>query len=977
MENPFAALLQDTNSPPLNTTSDERATTETLEETFGFTLNKDRRGSLIFLEDLSASFPSGVLNVEVLEHALFERLLLTNSQDVGEAEVFVYLFHCFKKTSAISDVGLREKVEALILRNAVTALKQELKELFEGQDLVKQFYEILKTLELPARDFFEKIYKRFCDDGDTAGTKEPFTMLLKLLHIDIARATPVSFPVFVFEILNSYVSDEFLAGILLDYCQPPSEVGIEYANTLLGAVFSVSVLPKVISGSYEFFQDPLDQASNAAVQSSLWMNTNHIFQDMHAFLLNLLKCGREIRIRTLTWLCNCLKANVDRGKLWNAHVPDFNLSNGNTVTDGFMLNITTVLLRLCHPFCVNIKDGRILKVDPTYCAVSNEDALAKDVHLLDMSKETSLIPHDSEQEERPASSSYNFVTECFFMAHRSFDLSFRVTNDKLVHLNQEMSRIERAYQDVLSQGPMSEIADSIKQRMASELSKYLSIKCAMSEPHFQESLFNFMSASAFWLSQVAVSASYKSNRATSAPIEAKEIVFPLPAEVPDTLKCIPEFVLENIVCFLVFLRRFNPKVFEEQGYERLSPILTFILVYMGSAQYTKNPHLRAHLAEALETLLPYHKEDPVGLNTLGGIQRERLFKEHPHRGEIVAILLDVFVGIEMTGQNVQFEQKFNYRRPMYLVMDYLWAMEEYRLNFVNLAQEAELNMEAVSPPIFLRFINLLINDAIFLLDESLSNMAKLRELQRARDAGEWGNLPPQERAQNMGNLQHTGMLARFDNILGKDTIRTLEYLTSEIKMVFTHSTMVDRVAAMLNYFLLNLVGPNQKNFKVKDFKEYSFDPAATVLDICKIYVNLKESDSFCLAISQDGRSYSPQLFELAEVVLVRIGGGTLIGELQDVSKKVERKAAEYKKHEIAVAEAPDQFLDPIMSTLMSDPVILPSSRQTVDRSTIARHLLSDQTDPFNRAPLSMDQVIPNKELAGEIKKWLDEKKLKL
>lgn len=71
-----------------------------------------------------------------------------------------------------------------------------------------------------------------------------------------------------------------------------------------------------------------------------------------------------------------------------------------------------------------------------------------------------------------------------------------------------------------------------------------------------------------------------------------------------------------------------------------------------------------------------------------------------------------------------------------------------------------------------------------------------------------------ERAQNLGYLNHTGNLARFNNILGKDTIRTLEKLTSQITIVFTHSTMVDRIAAMLNYFLLNLVGPNKKNFKV-------------------------------------------------------------------------------------------------------------------------------------------------------------------
>lgn len=41
-------------------------------------------------------------------------------------------------------------------------------------------------------------------------------------------------------------------------------------------------------------------------------------------------------------------------------------------------------------------------------------------------------------------------------------------------------------------------------------------------------------------------------------------------------------------------------------------------------------------------------------------------------------LLDVFVGIEMTGQGVDFEQKLNYRRPMYTVMDHLWKLEEHR-----------------------------------------------------------------------------------------------------------------------------------------------------------------------------------------------------------------------------------------------------------------------------------------------------------
>jgi hypothetical protein len=50
--------------------------------------------------------------------------------------------------------------------------------------------------------------------------------------------------------------------------------------------------------------------------------------------------------------------------------------------------------------------------------------------------------------------------------------------------------------------------------------------------------------------------------------------------------------------------------------------------------------------------------------------------------QIVVNLLQVFVSIEMTGQSVQFEQKFNYRRPMYIVMDYLWQIVEHRNNFM-------------------------------------------------------------------------------------------------------------------------------------------------------------------------------------------------------------------------------------------------------------------------------------------------------
>lgn len=46
-----------------------------------------------------------------------------------------------------------------------------------------------------------------------------------------------------------------------------------------------------------------------------------------------------------------------------------------------------------------------------------------------------------------------------------------------------------------------------------------------------------------------------------------------------------------------------------------------------------------------------------------------------------------------------------------------------------------------------------------------------------------------------------------------------------------------------------------------------------------------------------------------------------------------------------------------MYTLMEDPVILPTSKTSIDRSTIRSHLLSDPNDPFNRAPLKIEDVL--------------------
>lgn len=82
-------------------------------------------------------------------------------------------------------------------------------------------------------------------------------------------------------------------------------------------------------------------------------------------------------------------------------------------------------------------------------------------------------------------------------------------------------------------------------------------------------------------------------------------------------------------------------------------------------------------------------------------------------------------------------------------------------------------------------------------------------------------------------------------------------------------------------------------------------------------------------------------------------------QFRALSQKAHNMLVANQKSDDYLADAPDEFRDPLMDTLMSDPVRLPSG-QVMDRPVIMRHLLNSSTDPFNRQPLTEDMLQPGK-----------------
>ena len=88
-------------------------------------------------------------------------------------------------------------------------------------------------------------------------------------------------------------------------------------------------------------------------------------------------------------------------------------------------------------------------------------------------KETGLIPADPDREnEQPQlESSYNFISECFFMCHYCLHLGFHTVHERFLKLNQDLHRIQSVYTDIVSQGgENSDTGVRIKEQMETGVS---------------------------------------------------------------------------------------------------------------------------------------------------------------------------------------------------------------------------------------------------------------------------------------------------------------------------------------------------------------------------------------------------------------------------------------------------------------------------------------------------------------------------
>jgi len=493
----------------------------------------------------------------------------------------------------------------------------------------------------------------------------------------------------------------------------------------------------------------------------------------------------------------------------------------------------------------------------------------------------------------------NFISEIFFLALAAHHYGSEATIVKLDQLEKDLNHMESQIlkfelerHKYVGNPAQLRMFETMLKKYKDQIDKGFSYKYAVQgvllDDLSQARSMQFMRYVIVWLLRLV---------APGHSFPAQHLKLPLPAEQPEVFKCLPEYFLEDVVGNFKFIMRQMPQIITSTQSDEL---VMLCITFLRSSEYIKNPYLKSGLITIL-----FHGIWPV-YNRSKGILGD-LLKSLPFATEhLLHAMMKFYIEVENTGAHTQFYDKFNIRYEIFQIIKCIWSNTIYR---EHLSEEAKVNLD-----FFVRFVNLLLNDVTFVLDESLSAFVQIHNLQEEL-AGS-ASLDQAARTEKEEALAGAQGKAKSYMQLTNETVDMLKLFTDALAESFTMPEIVQRLADMLDYNLDAMVGPKSVNLKVENPAEYGFNPKALLAEIIDVYLNLKDKENFILAVARDGRSYRRANFEKATIILKKWGlksneelaAWTALGERFKLAKETDDQAEE------DLGEVPDEFLGTSIST---------------------------------------------------------------
>ena len=702
-------------------------------------------------------------------------------------------------------------------------------------------------------------------------------------------------------------------------------------RTLLGPYFQISPLQAEVTQQYFGSPKTMDPGRIRNAQQAEQMTLRTHQSELIDIINILLRASTEAREKVLDWFAFVVNANHKRRAL--------RVDRATVSSDGFMINVCTCLDQLCEPF-MDATFSKIDRVEIEYLR-RNPRVDVKDETKIDADQE-----HSDQFYSQAADGKNNFISEIFFLtvaAHHYGTESARhlstEMDKELKHMAKQLEQFETERHKYANAPGQLQMFENALKKYKDEYDKRLSYKYAVQgvllDELAQTRSMQFMRFLTVWILRIV---------SPHGQFPKEKISLPLPPEGPEIFKCLPEYFLEDVAGNFGFILYNLPQIISSTQSDEL---IMLCIAFLRNSKYIRNPYLKAQLVTILFRGTWSWRQGGRGI--LADQYNSMPFAmEH-----LLHSLMNFFIEAEFMGGHGQFFDKFNVRFEIFQIIKCIWPNSIYR---DKLYREAKVNIE-----FFVRFVNLLLNDVTFVLDESFTAFHTIYDTQKELQTG-GTSLSQEDRQEKEEKLQQAKDRAKSYMQLTNETVEMLKRFTEALADAFTMPEIVQRLADMLDYNLDAMVPPKSSSLKVDNLQEYNFNPRELLREIIDVYINLMEKDNFILAVARDGRSYKPQNFEAAAAISKKfvLKSPEEMRKWEILVQKVAKAKEEDEAAEADLGEIPEEFLDPLMFTLMEDPVILPKSRQIMDRSTIRSHLLSDPNDPFNRQPLTIEEVLPGK-----------------
>jgi len=524
----------------------------------------------------------------------------------------------------------------------------------------------------------------------------------------------------------------------------------------------------------------------------------------------------------------------------------------------------------------------------------------------------------------------NFITQSFHFALQSLSLG-------TLRLFQVSIKMLRTQTDLLLASDTKDFVKTFKDHLVH--------KMVLLDDDFLTLCFRFYNLLSAWLIR----------NSTGGSVIPQSL--PLPEPPAEVVASFPSNHVEECLDFLNFYFVQGNALAIRTSYLHIASFLTS---FIASPAYVKNPHLRSKFVEVYSMLTPRRIQNRLTVP-------DPFLYDVPVR-DLGAALIRFYVDTEITGASSQFFDKFNSRFHTAVLFRHIWKKREHKASICRAFQDKTYS---------LKYANVLINDIIYLSDEALGSVEKIHRHEEEIESRFWKELSQTQQQDAQVEIRELQKRLKSLLLLMGENLRLLRYATMDHPRLFLREEILGRLVEMLNFLLIRLTGPQHNQLKIKNPENFKFRPKWLIKKLSLIYLNFIDYHEFANSVAHDGAFNETYFLDAGEILLRT--------QLFTVSNHGIWKAFVLRVSEIAAAEKaqmedlgdiPDEFLDPLLAELMTDPVIMPTSGMTLDRATITRHLLTAQTDPFNRQPLTLEMLIPDTKLKERIDAFIASKKAK-